>query len=78
MMHLDSVKINLDGSMTISLKEYDLNPTVAPTFFGATPTVQITNPFPSELDILVTLVPASPIVEQTILMDPGGSASVDG
>jgi hypothetical protein len=76
-MHIDSVLVNLDGSMTISLQEF-LNPTVAATFVGATPSVQVTNPNPSQLNIVLTLTPAAPIAEQTLQPDAGGSASVDG
>lgn len=76
-MHIDSVTMNLDGSMTIKLVEF-LNPFVAATFVGATPTVTVTNPNAQELDIQINLVPGAPIAEQTAPTDPGGSVSIDG
>lgn len=76
-MHVDLVTVNLDGSMTIKLSEF-LNQTVAATFVGATPVVSVTNPNSTQLDIVVTLTPSAPIVQQTVQADPGGSVSIDG
>lgn len=76
-MHVDLVTVNLDGSMTIKLSEF-LNQAVAATFVGATPAVSVTNTNPTQLDIVLTLTPSAPIVEQTVQPDPGGSISIDG
>lgn len=80
-MHVDSVTVNPDGSMTIVLKEF-LNPAVAASFVGATAGVVVTTPniaqYQSELDIVITLTPAAPIVEAAPTVDAGGSASIDG
>lgn len=80
-MHVDSVTLNADGSMKITLSEF-MNPAVAASFVGATPVVQVTNPnigqYEAQLNILLTLTPAAPIVEAAATVDAGGSGTIDG
>lgn len=76
-MHVDLVTINADGSMTIVLQEF-LNPAVAASFAAATVSGNVTNPNPSQVNVSITLTPSSPVAEQVVQTDPGGSASIDG
>lgn len=80
-MHVDSVTVNPDGSMTITLNEF-MNPAVAASFVGSTSGVVVTTPnvgsYQSELKVVITLTPAAPIVESAAAVDAGGSASIDG
>lgn len=76
-MHIDSVTMNADGSMSIVLQEF-LNTVVAGSFAGAAISGSVTNPNPAQVTVAITLTPSAPIVEQTVQSDPGGSASIDG
>src|SRR6267143_1002599 len=53
-MHVDSVIINADGSMSISLTEF-MNPAQAATFVGATSSVQVTAPGGGAVAVAITL-----------------------
>jgi hypothetical protein len=72
--HVDSVTLNMDGSMVIRLLN-QMNPAMAASFVGASSVVAITNPNPTDLVVTVTLTPASPIATSTMGVDLGGSES---
>ena len=72
--HIDNVVLNMDGTLVITLLN-QMNPAMAASFVGASSVVQITNPFPTDLKVVVTLTPASPVATAVATTDPGGSDS---
>lgn len=77
MMHIDDIKLNADGSMTITLNEF-MNASVAASFIGATVSGAVTSPNAQQIVAVVTLTPGAPITEQVVQDDPGGSGTIDG
>jgi len=76
-MHIDNVRMNLDGTMTVTLSA-DINPTVAASFAGAVVSGVATNPNPSQVDLVITVTPSVPVPRQVVTQDPGGSESIGG
>lgn len=78
-MHIDTVTLQPNGNMTITLTEL-LNATVAAGFSGGTVagTIAVAADGSGYTTITVTVTPAAPVVEPAASTDPGGSASIDG
>ena len=78
-MHVDSVSLQTNGNLTISLTEL-LNPSQASGFAGGTVSgsVAVAADGSGYVTISVTVTPAAPVTEPAVFVDPGGSASIDG
>lgn len=78
-MHVDTVTLQTNGNMTISLTEL-LNPLVANGFAGGTVSgsIAVAGDGSGYVTISVTVTPATPVAEPVAFTDPGGSATIDG
>lgn len=72
--HVDNVKSNLDGSITVVMDAF-MNPAVAASFAGATVTGTVVNAGGGTVRLTIQVAPITPIVQQTTQSDDAGSES---
>lgn len=78
-MHIDSVTLQTNGNLAISLTEL-LNPSEASGFSGGTVggSIAVAADGSGYVTVTVTVTPAAPVAQPAAVVDAGGSATIDG